>query len=127
MAAGRDAASALELALEEDLLDNGANDALEARRPAPQEGQPDGIAPPPKEGPQPEDQGGHAPRHNFQHRRAVTVVIGLILFAVALAGLYIYWEYSEHFEFDGRRVYRGAPVRDSPEGVGLHNRRARHR
>ncbi len=98
MAAGRDAASALELALEEDSRDNGANDALEARRPAPQEGQPDGIAPPPKEGPQPEDQGGHAPRHNFQHRRAVTVVIGLILFAVALAGLYIYWEYSEHFE-----------------------------
>jgi membrane fusion protein, multidrug efflux system len=74
--------------------------AGEARGPAPQNRLPDRAEPPaaePDAKSQAEDQRKDIARRSVL-RRPITVVMGAILLAAAMAGGYIYWDYARHFE-----------------------------
>jgi membrane fusion protein (multidrug efflux system) len=44
------------------------------------------------------DHGGNAPRRGLLRRHPFAVVIGLLLFILASAGGYLYWDYASHFQ-----------------------------
>ncbi len=67
------------------------------------------------------------PRKGFLRRRPILSAVGLIALLLAAAAGYLYWDQTAHFEFDRRRLHRGAPVRDRAPGRGLRHRGAGHR
>ena len=109
---------------------DGENDAVHARAPAPPKG-PSGEGgtlrlPPEREDQEGTDQegedqhpdqnreGGDEPHKGLLRRHPIASVVGLLLFIVAAAGGYLYWDHASHFEttddaFIAARLFAIAP------------------
>ena len=76
---------------------------VRARAPAPREVPPDErriVEVPPKreEPPEQDRERGDEPRRGVLRRHPFAFAIGLVLFILAAAGSYLYWDYARHFE-----------------------------
>jgi membrane fusion protein, multidrug efflux system len=97
------------------------SDFIRARMPAPQQ-PPAGErrivdAPPLHDDDRPEqDNGNKSHRGGFLRRRTLTLALALPLFAAAVTGGYLYWDYSRHFQSTDDAFIA--------EGLWLYHRRA---
>ena len=114
-------ASAPGPAVEHEVGPRRARDAGEARGPGPQDRQPDGADPPvdqPEAKPPAIDQSGEQARRSLLRRHPTAVLIGVLCFAVAASGGYLYWDYAQRFESTDDAFIASRPFVVAPKVAG---------